>query len=425
MAVGLGAQEHSMAAPDQAERAWIASKMYSVLQANFAHWEAVPDLDLDSRYREYLQDAVAAQGRRDFSLASMRFLASLGNGHTNFYDDSLRYWEGHSTGFSLVRLGDRWVVAQTVLEGLARGDVVIAIDGRPFDDFFADRGRYISVSSEAARVRHLFYNPYLFPPTFTLGLDDGRTLEIERKRKQRSAKQPPKPMEAGLLEEGVFYLPIRSFGKPEIEKAAIETIRQNREVSTLIIDVRGNGGGTTPTQLIEALMDRPWRGWTSATPQVTGLESAYAHLAKTLDDGKMSERIRGYLDAYQGADRRMLFTAGSVNQPRDPLFTNRLIVLVDERCASACEGFVMPLRVSGRATLVGRATGGSSGQPYLYDFGNGMRFRVSTKRMYFPDGSQFEGVGVAPHVLVPLTVETLRSPADEDLNRALRLARGQ
>ena len=46
----------------------------------------------------------------------------------------------------------------------------------------------------------------------------------------------------------------------------------------------------------------------------------------------------------------------------------------------------MPLKFSGRATVVGETTYGSSGQPYIYDFHNGMGFRVSTKRMYFPDG---------------------------------------
>ena len=35
------------------------------------------------------------------------------------------------------------------------------------------------------------------------------------------------------------------------------------------------------------------------------------------------------------------------------------------------------------------------------NFENGMTFRVSTKRMYMPDGSEFEGVGIKPDVEVP------------------------
>jgi len=71
----------------------------------------------------------------------------------------------------------------------------------------------------------------------------------------------------------------------------------------------------------------------------------------------------------------------------------RLIVLIDGGCASASEYFVLPFKVSGRATIVGERTAGSTGQPYLYVFPNGISFRVSAKRVSFPDGSRFEGVG--------------------------------
>jgi carboxyl-terminal processing protease len=39
----------------------------------------------------------------------------------------------------------------------------------------------------------------------------------------------------------------------------------------------------------------------------------------------------------------------------------------------------------------------------MVNFGNGMSFRVSTKRMYLPNGSEFEGVGITPDVeVIPL-----------------------
>ncbi len=59
---------------------------------------------------------------------------------------------------------------------------------------------------------------------------------------------------------------------------------------------------------------------------------------------------------------------------------------------------------------------GSTGQPYflrLPEFG--MSFRVSTKREYFPDGRQFEGVGVTPDVSIPLIRNELREGTDTQL----------
>jgi len=97
------------------------------------------------------------------------------------------------------------------------------------------------------------------------------------------------------------------------------------------------------------------------------------------------------MDALSRMGDSMLRFSSELNKPDQPICTNDLIVLVDERCGSACEDFAMPLKFSGRATLIGRSTTGSSGQPYMFDFGNGMSFRISTKRQCFPDGSTFEG----------------------------------
>lgn len=86
----------------------------------------------------------------------------------------------------------------------------------------------------------------------------------------------------------------------------------------------------------------------------------------------------------------------------------------------ACEDFAMPFKDNHRAVLVGLPTGGSTGQPYLHDYGNGMRIAVGTKRAYFPDGSRFEGVGIEADTTVPDTEDDLRRGTD----RALNVARG-
>lgn len=82
----------------------------------------------------------------------------------------------------------------------------------------------------------------------------------------------------------------------------------------------------------------------------------------------------------------------------------------------------MPFKQSGRATIVGSCSRGSTGQPYLYRFDNGMSFRVSTKRVYLPDGSPFEGVGILPDVTIEPTVADLKEDRDVVLEAALARA---
>ena len=71
------------------ERAFTASKVYSMVQLYFSGWKNLPELDLDIAYRNYLEKALASDDRRQFDLATMEFVARLHNGHTLFSDSWL------------------------------------------------------------------------------------------------------------------------------------------------------------------------------------------------------------------------------------------------------------------------------------------------------------------------------------------------
>jgi C-terminal processing protease CtpA/Prc len=60
--------------------------------------------------------------------------------------------------------------------------------------------------------------------------------------------------------------------------------------------------------------------------------------------------------------------------------------------------------------------------PYLYDFHNGMTLKISVKRQYFPDGSEFEGVGIRPDIEVRPSIDDLKNGRDPILEKALELA---
>src|SRR5438552_18837136 len=82
---------------------------------------------------------------------------------------------------------------------------------------------------------------------------------------------------------------------------------------------------------------------------------------------------------------------------------------------------LIPLKVQKRATLVGEATCGSSGQPLFFSI-YGADVRICTKWDRFPDGTEFVGVGVLPDVEVSRTKEDVASGRDAVLNAAIQLA---
>jgi len=98
---------------------------------------------------------------------------------------------------------------------------------------------------------------------------------------------------------------------------------------------------------------------------------------------------------------------------------------VDGGCASACEELVQPFKDNQRGTLVGETTEGTAGPAYIHDFHNGMTIGVAVKRRYFPDGSEFEGVGIKPDVEVRPSIDDLKNGRDVVLDKALELAEKQ
>jgi len=429
LAMLTGMRPAAAQAPDTiplADRVWMASSIHTAVDHYFAHWQAIPEHDPDAAYRDYLAQVLASSDRRSFSLASMAYLATLRNGHTDFTDQWLWQHDGADVGFQVQqRRGERggeWVVVSSRRAGISPGDVIDAVDGMPVADFVRPRVRYAQGSSEAVREQRVFRTPFLLPRSFRLRLRGGSEVQVVRGEGLGPAPAG-RALESRELAAGVPYIRVRSFDDPSIEERTVAMVKEHATSPVLIIDVRENGGGTTPVALIEALMDRPYVDWTESTIVSNALFGAYRDIKQTYSKKQLGEYTAGYVDGLGSFDRAEYRTLGRVVQPGTPVFTGRLIVLIDQGCASACEDFVMPLSMSGRATLVGEPTLGSTGQPYMHNFGNGMSFRISTKRVYFPDGRTFEGVGIRPDVAVEPTPADLRAKRDVMLERALELAR--
>ncbi len=395
---------HSLAQTEQStklplkERVRIASEIYSSVQLYFAHWRAVPDLDLKKAYGDYLDQLLSTDDRKSFDLASMEFLAKLRNGHTGFADKWLLETQGQPLGFYATTVDGKWVVIRSNVPELKPGDVIAEIDGQRFEDFFQGLKKYFSASDERWRRRALFECPYLFPESFLLVLQDSRKVAIKRQGKFEWPGQQYSDIET-RERDGIGYIRIPSFSKPVFQQAAVKAVQQFHSEKAIVIDVRSNHGGSTPSELTAKLMDRPYRWFAESTPANIGIFKYAGEL------GSHSE----------------LLWYGDSGQPDPDPYRGAVYILMDGGCFSACEDFVMPFKDNHRATIIGEQTAGSSGQPFRVELGDGMGAGIGTKREFLPDGSEFEGVGITPDVEVRTTVEDLRTGRDPVLEKAREL----
>jgi len=380
------------------ERVRMATQVYHIVSAFFP---GLSQQKFDSDYDEYLRTILHSDDRREFDLASMELIARLHDGHSWFYDNWLDQTTAQPIGFIAYPLAGKWTVVRSNLDSVKIGDVITAIDAASIEDFFARNRKYVSASSDRDAGVSFFDTPVIFPEKFTLTLADGRKIPIDRKSDKKNPEPPPKTTGRWLVEKSVAYVKVPSFHGIETQAQALRYLEDFRDAKAVILDVRGNPGMGEPIALQSALMGKPYQSWTEAS---------------SLHGGPL---LRSYDVAYP--EHSTITTSDAVVHPFVKSYTGRLILLTDRICSCACEDFVMPFKYSKRATLVGETTAGTFSFTRYVTFDNGMILNIAATHHTFPDGSQFEGIGIAPDVPVDVTPDDLRSGRDVVLTRALEL----
>ncbi|MGW4468584.1 S41 family peptidase [Nonomuraea sp. NPDC004354] len=194
-------------------------------------------------------------------------------------------------------------------------------------------------------------------------------------------------VQSKLLQDGIAYVRLRGFSPDSADRAlkAIARLRTGRTLTGVVLDLRGNGGGS-PGEAIR-------------------LVSAFVH-------GKAT----AYLCIVDGTCET-LRTDDTVE-----LLDLPLMVLTDRSCASACEHFSSAVKDLGAGRLVGTRTAGvisGPAQPYL--LGNNTVLRFPVRHHLGPDREVIDRIGVPPDHYVPLTPEDAAAGRDPALAKALDL----
>lgn len=392
-----------------AQRAFILAKIFQAIPLYFAHWQdsELSRDGLDAAFADLAEAALPWQSRKRFSLLVMAFLARFNNAHTRLFDPYLEALP--PVGMALHPVEGRWTVVRSGHPALTPGDVVLRIEDRPADDWYAELRAYAFGSPQARTIQFDTLLGAFLPERYTLQVEDAegttRTRTIDRAALRTGAAPPA--TEGRWLADDLAMIRVPSFIPPEAEECARAYVQEFAGASALIVDVRDNHGGSTPGGLISRLMDRPYRWWAESSPLTVGLLAVQAQ--------------RGGDAIFRSAH---LQWPASVSDPDPSGYRGRLALLVDRGTLSAAEDFTMPFKDNGRAVIVGETTSGSTGQPFVHTFEQGILLAVGTKRATMPDGTPFEGIGIAPDVPVEVRREDLYAGRDPVLERAVALARG-
>ncbi|MHC4770978.1 MAG: S41 family peptidase [Planctomycetota bacterium] len=202
---------------------------------------------------------------------------------------------------------------------------------------------------------------------------------------------------SGRFSDGIGYIYIGSWSRHDIKDfdQLYPVLNQFSDAPGLIIDVRGNSGGSEPIALDFAgcFVDEPKLYAKHVTIDPKSPNKFTAPRERTLQPNKLHPQYRG-----------------------------KVTVLSGPFVMSSCEAFILMMKQVPGCKIIGAPTQGSSGNPKPHDLGNGVTVYLPSWKAMSPDGTCFEGKGIRPDIPVRANPKkiTTKDPAIEAALKVLR-----
>ncbi len=334
---------------------------------------------------------------------------------------------------------------------------VRAIDGVPLEQWLAAAKAHVTQGSPAMQAREaerLLRNlgdlraelKVAATKTVTLtlhGKSGTRDLALELTNRKPTFGAWPRTA-TRLLDGNIGYLRLPQMVDDEPFLAGLDDAMQSfRTTKGLVIDVRGNGGGTRGALRRLAPYFLPELG----APVVGNVAAVLLDRSRPAAADALADRGLFRLDWTQWTDsQRTAITAFArtfkpswklptgkfspwhflvmdrADNPQAFAYTQKVIVLIDRGCFSATDVFAAALGALPNVTLVGESTSGGSGRAQRHVLAkSGVRLQLSTMASFRPDGVLFEGNGVVPDVVIVMQPGDLIGASDSALTKAIEL----
>lgn len=215
---------------------------------------------------------------------------------------------------------------------------------------------------------------------------NGNILSFEIERKNIDLY----PIKSEILENSIGYIKITSFGTECAKefKQKFNELNKNK-ISSLIIDLRNNGGG-----IVDEALD-------------------IAEYVLEKDSIMLITKDKAGNEEIEKSSKK-------------PIITLPIVILTNENTASASEILVAALKENNKATVVGQKTYGKGVIQELITLSDGSGVKVTTEEYYTPNRNKINGIGITPdkEITLPETVTSIyniEKENDTQLNAAIKI----
>ena len=420
-------------------------RFWSEVKYNFAFFDQVPEINWDSMLYKYLPDVMQEQTDVEYYRLLKKISALLKDGHTNINPPGFVNKVFNKPTIELRNIKRRAIVMNvgtSLQNDLPLGSEITAIDGVPTKAYLeAEVFPYISSSTDHILwdwgVRDLLKGPRDTQITIAYRTLKGKTgkAKVTRNSKGQHDKwvltknQQWQRLEFRWLENEIAYVALNTFVDSSIVEEFKGHLQEIQQSKGLVLDIRQNGGGNSGigNAIIKNLTDRPFLGLTWKTREHRPVFKAWGKFYSEMTPQQLSQLsdeesqlIEKSISYYKGM---VWYQDGpdTIQPEEGTKISVPIVVLIGHGTGSAAEDFLLALDSIERATFVGQKTNGSTGQPLMFTLPGGGSARICTVISTYPDGREYVGYGVSPHVHVEPTVEDILNDRDVVLEKAIEI----
>ncbi len=437
----------------RSDLAWLAERVrdeYAYRDLTGYDWEAA--------FQKAAAEADANWTRNAFGVRIMKLLAPFGDGHTRLAGSADVLPRGYAP-FRMVAHSERIVALQPRSDGFLDPEhpYLSAIDGRPLEAWLELMGTIAPHGAPHFRrtvsIQRLHFLAFALqesggdPATKTVTLslvdDSGAERELEVDLSADFPGVPPRRPVHRVLPGNIGYVALPSMESGEdFERwlhAALSSVRKTRG---LVLDVRGNGGGSRAAlrTLLPSFLPA------DSPPRVVNIAAYRLHEGDDPDhpDGYLSDRNLwpAHWSGWSQAERAAIeATAASFRPAFEPpsgafsawhysvispatdsnaRYEAPVVILQDGDCFSATDIFLGAFQGLPRVELLGTPSGGGSGRSRTCRLpASRLSVRLSSMVSFRPDGRLYDGHGIVPDVRIEPRLEDLAGDSDSVLEAAL------
>jgi C-terminal processing protease CtpA/Prc len=395
-----------MLAPDLAHRRLAVIRAWNVIRF-FYPYRTLLD-DWDAVLPEFLGKMEKADTAAAYAQTVLEMMARVTDGHTSVY--------GHPElskifGEAGLPIALRWIEEMPVVTvvgsdearnaGLQPGDAIVAVDGEPVATRIARLSRFITASTEAARLARICSGYLLRGPAGPVTLSvqglDGSAREVRLTREKGRFNPAPAGETVRILPGNLGYVDLTRLTVPEVD-AMFEKVKDTR---ALILDMRGYPQATA---------------WAIAPRLNTRHAKTGAQFRRTLLSAFSAEE----------SDSGFYFSQPLPELPAGkPLYTHPTVMLIDDRAISQSEHSGLFYEAANGTQFIGTPTAGANGDVTNFTLPGGIHVNFTGHDVRHADGRQLQRVGLQPDVTVAPTRAGIHEGKDEVLERAVRFLDGQ